>query len=452
MLQDKIKQCKKAIDAKKSEVAEKKQAFEAKKAELAEADVDITNAEEPLVVAADQAMRPYSEASDELATLQGQLERLVMMDASGGERTVDVRSENELDRHPHEARSSLGQATVQSETYRELSEGGAFGRDGLKAELSEPMNREQFVSELSGGRQAALLTGQDDAAGGVLQIPQRFPGVVDLPQLPLGILDLVTVGQTDANAVEYVRLLARTINAAEVAEAISAEDIDGVDVTAAEGGQKPESGLTFEEVIEAVKNIAHWIPGTRNQLADAPFLASLIDSELRQGVERRAESQIIKGNGVGVNLKGILAQPGIASYTQGTADAGEPFVDAVHRLHTLIALSGFNVTADAIHPNDWQEIRLSKDANENYIFGPPSLAGQMQLWGYPVVSTIAVNEGTSLAGEWPRALFLVREAVKVLVSDSHKDWFTRNIVAILAEMRGVLAVPRPQAFGKAVAA
>jgi hypothetical protein len=38
----------------------------------------------------------------------------------------------------------------------------------------------------------------------------------------------------------------------------------------------------------------------------------------------------------------------------------------------------------------------------------------------------------------------------VLVSDSHKDWFTRNMVAILGEMRGVLVVPRPQAFGKTV--
>jgi HK97 family phage major capsid protein len=446
MLQDKIKECKKAVEAKKAEVVDKKTAFEAAKKTLAEDnDVDITNPEDPKVKAADEAMKPYSKASDELASLQGQLERLVMMEAADGEKTVDVKSPNELDRHPNEARESLGRKTVESDTYQQLRESGAFERDGLKAELGPPMDRTHFK---------ALITGTSDPAGGVLNVPERFPGVVDLPQLPLGILDLVTVGETDANAVEFIRLLARTINAAEVAEASTAADIGSGDpaVTAAQAGQKPESGLTFEEVIEGVKTIAHWIPGTRNQLSDAAFLRSLIDTEMQTGVLRRAERQILSGSGAAPNLRGIYNTPGIASYAQGTAAAGEPLVDAIHRTFTLLRLAGFEPTAEAIHPNDWQEIRLEKDDNGNYIFGPPSLAGVMQVWGVPVVSTIAATDGRPVCGEWARALFLIREAVKILVSDSHKDWFTRNIVAILAEMRGVLVVPRPQAFGETVQA
>lgn len=447
MLQDKIKECKQAVEAKKAEVADKKTAFEAAKKTLAEDnDVDITNPEDPKVKAADEAMKPYSKASDELASLQGQLERLVMMEAADGGKTVDVKTENELDRHPQEARESLGRKTVESDTYKEMRESGAFERDGLKAELGPPMDRAQFK---------ALITGGSDAAGGVLNVPERFPGLVDLPQLPLGVLDLVTVGETDSNAVEFVRLLARTINAAEVAEAVSAADIGdgtGGTATAVQGGVKPESGLTFEEVIEGVKTIAHWIPGTRNQLSDAAFLRSLIDTEMQTGVLRRAERQILSGSGAAPNIRGIYNTPGIASYTQGTAAAGEPLVDAIHRTFTLLRLAGFEPTAEAIHPNDWQEIRLDKDDNGNYIFGPPSLAGVMQVWGVPVVSTIAATDGRPVCGEWARALFLIREAVKVLVSDSHKDWFTRNIVAILAEMRGVLVVPRPQAFGETVQA
>ncbi|MDQ3933421.1 MAG: phage major capsid protein [Actinomycetota bacterium] len=445
MLEDQLKDLQKAIEAKKAEKSAAWTDFAAKRDALKAEGVDITNPEDPAVKAADEAMKPYSKASDELASLQGQFERIALMAADGGERTVNSRTENEHDRHPAEARESLGQMVAASELYQEALKSGAFERDGLKAQLSEPMDR---------GRFAALLTGTSDPAGGVLNVPERFPGVVDLPRLPLGILDLITVGETDSNAVEFIRLLARTINAAEVAEASSSADIGdgtGGTTTAALGGVKPESGLTFEEVVEAVKTIAHWIPATRNTLSDTAFLRTLIDSEMTTGVTRRAEIQIAQGNGTSPNIRGILNTVGIASYTQGTApNAGEPRADAIHRKFTLLRLAGFEPTGEAIHPSDWQEIRLSKDANENYIWGPPSLAGQMQVWGTPVVSTIAVPQGTSLGGEWARALFLIREAVKILVSDSHKDWFTRNIVAILAEMRGVLVVPRPQAFGKTV--
>jgi HK97 family phage major capsid protein len=449
MLQDKLKDLQKAITVKKEEVKSHREAFDEKKKALAAEDIKLDAAEgtpehekaQKAIDAADEAMKPYSKANEELGTMLGQFERLALMAADGGEKTVDIRIENDHDRHPLEARKSLGAQVVGSEHYKAMLEAGAFGETGLKGAISEPMERGTFK---------ALITGQSDPAGGVLNVPERFPGIVDLPQLPLGILDLITVGETDSNAVEFIRLLARTINAAEVTEAATADDIDGVDVTPAEGGQKPESGLTFEEVVEAVKTIAHWIPGTRNQLSDAPFLRTLIDSEMVDGVRRRAERQIAQGNGAGPNLRGILNTPGLSSYTQGTAAAGEPRADAIHRKFTLLRLAGFEPTGEAVNPVDWQEIRLSKDANENYIWGPPSLAGEMQIWGTRVVSTVAVPAGKSLGGDWARAMFLIREAVKVLVSDSHKDWFTRNMVAILAEMRGVLVVPRPQAFGETV--
>ena len=440
MLEDKLKELKKAIDSQRGIVAQAEKDFNDARAALAnDPDVDITNPEDPKVISANDAMKPYSEAKDKLATMEGQFERLALMQVDGGDRTITLNAETDHDRHPHQARESLGRMVVESEHYREMVSSGAFNRQGLDTQLSEPMDRDRF---------AALLTGQSDPAGGVLNVPERFPGVVDLPRLPLGILDLITVGQTDSNAVEFVRLLARTINAAEVAEASSAADIgDGTGGTAtpAAGGVKPESALTFEEVVEAVKTIAHWIPATRNQLADAAMLQTLIDAEMRTGVTRRAEQQIAQGNGTAPNIRGILNTTGIASYTQ---TGGEPRADAIHKKFTLLRLAGFEPSGEVIHPTDWEAIRLSKDTTGQYIWGPPSMAGVMQIWGTPVVSSIAVPVGTSLGGEWARALFLIREAVKVLVSDSHKDWFTRNIVAILAEMRGVLVVPRPQAFGK----
>ncbi|MEJ7824902.1 MAG: phage major capsid protein [Solirubrobacteraceae bacterium] len=449
MLEDKLKELKKAIDAKRAEAATALVAFDEKKAELKNnPDVDITNAEDPHVIAADAAMKPYSQAADDLRVLEGQFERLALMEAAGGQQltSAGTRQPNEIDRNYMNAREELGRLAANSDAYKNMLAQGVLA-DGSEipispTQITAPMDRKSFAS---------LLTGTSDPAGGALNTPQRFPGIYDLPQLPLSIMQLITIGQTNSNAVEFVRLLARTINAAEVAEASTAADIGSGTpvVTAAQGGLKPESGLTFEEALEAVRTIAHWMPATRNQLADAAFLQTLVESEMLQGVERRAEQQILSGDGVAPNLRGILATPGRATYTQGTApNAGEPRADAVHRIFTMLRLAGYNPSALAVNPLDWQAIRLSKDTTNNYIWGPPSMAGTEQIWGVPTVQTIGVTAGKAIAGEWKRLLFLVREGAKVLISDSHKDWFTRNLIALLAESRAVSVIPRPQAFGE----
>jgi HK97 family phage major capsid protein len=45
-----------------------------------------------------------------------------------------------------------------------------------------------------------------------------------------------------------------------------------------------------------------------------------------------------------------------------------------------------------------------------------------------------------------QAVLWDREQAAVQVSDSHADFFVRNLVAILAEMRAAFGVIRPKAF------
>lgn len=442
-----MKDLKKAIDAKRAEAQTNLQAFNDKKAELANnPNIDVTDPQDPGVLAAEEAMKPYSKSAEELKDLEAAFERLALMEAAGGGSSVTsrgIRQVSDLDRDYADARRELGRVAAQSDSYRELREAGHFN-DGTTApmpttELTAPMDRDRYAS---------LLTGGTGSAGGVLNVPERFPGVVDLPQLPINVMQLFTVGNTDSNAVEFVRILARTINAAAVAEATKSGDIDGSTVTAAEGGQKPESGITFQEVTESVRTFAHWMPATRNMLADAAFLETLVRTELINGVNREEEDQTLNGTGTAPEIRGILNTSGRAAYTQGDDASGEPSADAVHRILTMIALAGFNATAVAFNALDWQEIRLTKDNAGNYIWGPPSMAGGNQIWGRTAITSAGLAQGTAVAGEWARALFLIREGVKVLVSDSHKDWFTRNLIALLGESRGVLVVPRPQAFGE----
>ncbi len=449
MLQDKLREIQKAVDAKRADVQAARTTFETTKKALSEAtDIDITNPEDPHVKAADDAMKPYSQKSDELRLLQGQFERIALMAADGGEKATDVRRETEHDRDSQllkGIRESVGRKAVESDTYKALKESGAFA-DGssvpFKGELAQ-MEYSQFKS---------LLTGQSGPAGGVFNLPEQLPGIDTIPQLPLGILDLITIGQTSQRSLSFVRMLARTIRAAETHEASTAAPIGSGTpaVTPAQGGLKPESDLTFERVEVPVRTIPHWLPATRDELADAPFLQTTIEGELLTGVERRTELQIMRGDGVGDNLTGIYSTAGIAAYTQSTAAAGEPKADAVHRIFTMLRLASYEPSALAIDPRDWQDIRLSKDTVGNYIWGPPSQAGGDQIWGVTAVQTIAATQGQPVAAEWSRATLAIREAAKILISDSHADFFVRNLVAILAEARAGLVIRRPQAFGKVI--
>jgi HK97 family phage major capsid protein len=49
-------------------------------------------------------------------------------------------------------------------------------------------------------------------------------------------------------------------------------------------------------------------------------------------------------------------------------------------------------------------------------------------------------------GDFRKAVVWDREQANIQVSNSHEDFFIRNMVAILAEMRAAFGVIRPTAF------
>jgi HK97 family phage major capsid protein len=459
---DRLTELQKAIDEKKAEVETHETAVAEHRKSIEGAPLEeLRNPQSDLMQKADQVMKPLSQAKSDLADLEHAFRTVALMQPDGGKSLKDKDDPTERDQLTALKdlfnSESIGMKSVASEAYKRLKSMGAFA-DGSQqgtgvTALSDPEDRGDTVKALK-ARQAgskALLTGQS-ASGASLLVPQFLPGIDVQPQVPLNVLGLVSIGSTSAQSVKYRRLLSRVIRAAAVPEAASSAEIGdgtGGTTTAALGGLKPESDLLFEAATAEVSTFAHLIPMTRNEMDDAEGLAAVVDSEMRLGVEREAERQLVQGTGTNDELQGVLHTPGIASYTQGTAPhAGEPRVDAIHRLFTLLRIVGYFPTALLIHPNDWQEVRLSKDQVGNYIYGPPSQVGAQQVWGVPIVESIAVPEGKAVGAEWARLLYLVRSGLQTFVSDSHKDWFARNLLALLAEQRGMSIIRRPQAFGE----
>jgi hypothetical protein len=57
-----------------------------------------------------------------------------------------------------------------------------------------------------------------------------------------------------------------------------------------------------------------------------------------------------------------------------------------------------------------------------------------------------VPEHTGILGAWNKMVVWDRERSTISVSDSHADFFIRNMLAILAEMRAAMGVIRPSGF------
>ena len=103
-------------------------------------------------------------------------------------------------------------------------------------------------------------------------------------------------------------------------------------------------------------------------------------------------------------------------------------------------------TAYVLHPTDWETLDLTQDAEDRYYFGGPMVMGTPRVWGLPVVESEAIAQGVAIVADWRFAVLWDRMQASISVSNSHSDFFIRNLVAILAELRAAFGVIRPKAF------
>jgi HK97 family phage major capsid protein len=293
------------------------------------------------------------------------------------------------------------------------------------------------VSELvdpSGLRATTLTT--DPASGGKLLVPQYLPGIVPLTFKKLTVRDLLASGTTDSPQIVYMVETTFTNAAAAVAE----------------GAAKPESALIFTQRTESVTKIAHWLPVTEEMLEDVSQISSYIDARLRLGLDLTEEDQLLNGNGTTPNMLGLMNRPGL---TPGHAlVAGETDADAIF-LSMMAVFNASFVMPDGhvINPANWQTIALSKDTLGRYLAGGPfAPLPTPMLWGLPVDVTPSIVAGTALTGAFAtQAQVFDRGGIRVEASNSHQDFFIKNLVAIRGERREALCVYRPSAFAKTTA-
>lgn len=272
------------------------------------------------------------------------------------------------------------------------------------------------------------ITSAGNSAGSLI-VPQRDTEIVGLPKRQMTIRALLDVGRTTSNSVEYARLVTRTNNAAVVAE----------------NTQKAESNLVYEPRDAPVRTIAHWIPVSRNAMDDIPQLQGEIDGELRYGLDIVEENELLKGDGTGQHILGLV--PEATAYSPAFAPSDETDIDTLRLVLLQVGLSDYRADGIVLHPTRWARIELTKDGEQRYIFANVIQLAGPQLWGRPVVETQAMEEDEFLAGAFRMAGKIYdRMDTEVLISSEDRDNFVKNMLTVRAEKRLALAVKRPGAL------
>lgn len=310
---------------------------------------------------------------------------------------------------------------------------GTPGGERTVKSIGEQFMDSDIMKGYTGGRTADVPIDMDlktlfETSAGWAPESTRGPRVIDYVTTPLQLLDVIPTSTTTQTSIKYMEETTFTNGATAVAE----------------GAEKPEGALALTERESSVRKIAVWLGVTEEQFEDVPQARAYINRRLPFMVRQRLQALLITGNGTPPNLRGILNVSGIQTQAKGA----DPTPDAIYKAMTKVEVTGQAFPGVvAMHPNDWQEIRLLRTSDGIYIWGSPADAGPARIWGVPVTSVQAMTEGTAVVGDFANYSELaVRKGMTMKMSDSHSDYFIKNKVAILAEMRAAFVVYRPAAF------
>jgi HK97 family phage major capsid protein len=213
-------------------------------------------------------------------------------------------------------------------------------------------------------------------------------------------------------------------------------------VEVAEGSAKPQAGPTLSVETEPIRTIAAWANITRQAAADFPQVMSYLDGRLRYSVKRRADGQIINGNGTAPNISGLLDRTNINAYT-APAGAEDTYV-SIRKAITLMEQDEAVPEIVVLNPADAELFDLSNhDADGLHAIPNVAGPGARTALGLTQVRSTAVASGTAVLIDPMAVAVLDRQQVTAYMTDSHASNFVSNILTLLLEARLGLAVFDP---------
>ena len=267
----------------------------------------------------------------------------------------------------------------------------------------------------------------------------RIMSIFATPNRRLTLRDLLPVGTTNSNLVEFTRENAFTNNAGPQRDTASP-------LAAIENVTKPESAITFTLATVPVITLAHFIPLSKQVMSDSPMISSYVDGRLMFGLKLKEETQLLLGLGTGGELTGI--QTGATAYVPESPNLTNE-IDIVRDAITQAQVAEYSPNFIVLNPIDWDSIQRRKvgSSDDRYVYGDPVQSWlATPLWGLTPIVTNSQTAGKFLLGDVNGCMVFDRQQAAVEMSFEDSTNFQKNMVTVRAEERLALAIFRTEAF------
>jgi HK97 family phage major capsid protein len=218
----------------------------------------------------------------------------------------------------------------------------------------------------------------------------------------------------------------------------------------AEGTAKPELTLVLPQVDATLSTVAVWAGASSQTVEDVAGFTQWINGVFAADIADKLDSEVLNGSGTAPHMLGLLNHTGLAGPITWTA--GESSADAIARgIAAVVTKSKRMPDAVVIDPAAYISMLTAKTTpGGDYLSGKPLTAAPMALvWGLPLIPSPAVPSGVAIVGAFQRGGTLyTKGGLRFKSTDSHADWFSKNLVAFLGEIRALVAVQVPGAFCK----
>lgn len=205
-----------------------------------------------------------------------------------------------------------------------------------------------------------------------------------------------------------------------------------------EGVVKPLIDIDYQIRYSAAKKVAGKIKVSEEALDDIPFMQAEINRKLRQRHDLALQDGILNGDGTGANLTGItdVAAAFAAGGLATSIDNAQNYDVIVATYNQILVASDSNYIPNAVfvHPTDATLMKLTKDADNNYLLPPFATESGDIVNGVRVVQNTKIPVGYFLMGDFSKAHVRTYKDYSVRVGYTGDD-FEKNLVTILGESR-----------------
>lgn len=220
---------------------------------------------------------------------------------------------------------------------------------------------------------------------------------------------------------------------------------EGAPTAVTAGSGKPQSDRDWVKTIVPITKIAHYYKVPEEYLTDITWMMDEITGVGVEELMALEDSLILTATASSTQFAGLnqtfnstaFAAPASLALAIESANNYDVLVAAWTQLRNLKS----SATGVILHPSDYAKMILTKDSQNNYVFGAPNQSVP-NLFGAPIVPHTAITSDKYFVGDFTKVRMGVRAGLSVRVFDQDQDDAIKNLVTIVIEERVTMAADR----------